>query len=317
MIELINLTKYYGTLKAVDNININIEDGLIYGFLGVNGAGKSTTLGMMTGCLVPDEGTVIINSYDIQTQPVNAKREIGYLPENLPLYMEMTPEEYLVFTARARGVEKKKIYDEVENVMNKTNIFNVRRRLIRQLSKGYRQRVGLAQALIGQPSIIILDEPTVGLDPEQMVEMRELVRSLRGKHTVIFSSHILSEVSMLCDRVFIIDHGSIIYEGTPENLSNMILEGEEIEITLLSETEKAIQALKTLENVKTVEIIRADDKSSTLRVTGVSGSAVEEDIAFALGCIGAAVLKIHKNSRSLEDAFIHLTNNPGKEEMKK
>lgn len=313
MIEINDLSRRYGTLKAVDGLTLRIEDGLIYGFLGVNGAGKSTTLGMMTGCLAPSGGSVKIDGFDIQKEPIKAKQRIGYLPEIPPLYTEMTPEEYLIFVARAKNVEKSKISGEVDGVMRKTGIYDVRRRLIKQLSKGYRQRVGLAQALIGSPAVIILDEPTVGLDPEQMVEIRELIRSLKGRHTVVFSSHILSEVSLLCDRVFIIDHGKLICEDTPENLSNMLQSAEEIEITLISGAQKACEALGKLENVENVEKIREDGDYTVLLVRGKAGASIRDRAAVALSACGAIVAQMSTRTKSLEDVFISLTRSSEKE----
>ena len=218
MIEVRNLTKVYGRKKAVDDLSFTIEDGEIFGFLGPNGAGKSTTMNIITGCLSATEGTVVIDGNDIFEEAYKAKKNVGYLPEQPPLYMDMTVEEYLRFVTEAKKVKKDKRSEEVERVMKKTSILDVHNRLIKTLSKGYKQRVGIAQALIGNPKVIILDEPTVGLDPRQILEIRDLIRNLGKEHTVILSSHILQEVNSVCDKIMIIAHGKLKVCATPEEL---------------------------------------------------------------------------------------------------
>lgn len=218
MIEVRNLTKVYGRKKAVDDLSFTIEDGEIFGFLGPNGAGKSTTMNIITGCLSATEGTVVIDGNDIFEEAYKAKKNVGYLPEQPPLYMDMTVEEYLRFVAEAKKVKKDKRSEEVDRVMKKTSILDVHNRLIKTLSKGYKQRVGIAQALIGNPKVIILDEPTVGLDPRQILEIRDLIRNLGKEHTVILSSHILQEVNSVCDKIMIIAHGKLKVCATPEEL---------------------------------------------------------------------------------------------------
>ena len=218
MIEVRNLTKVYGKKKAVDDLSFTIEDGEIFGFLGPNGAGKSTTMNIITGCLSATEGTVVIDGNDIFEEAYKAKKNVGYLPEQPPLYMDMTVEEYLRFVAEAKKVKKDKLPEEVDRVMKKTSILDVHNRLIKTLSKGYKQRVGIAQALIGNPKVIILDEPTVGLDPRQIPEIRDLIRNLGKEHTVILSSHILQEVNSVCDKIMIIAHGKLKVCATPEEL---------------------------------------------------------------------------------------------------
>ncbi len=218
MIEVRNLTKVYGRKKAVDDLSFTIEDGEIFGFLGPNGAGKSTTMNIITGCLSATEGTVVIDGNDIFEEAYKAKKNVGYLPEQPPLYMDMTVEEYLRFVAEAKKVKKDKRSEEVERVMKKTSILDVHNRLIKTLSKGYKQRVAIAQALIGNPKVIILDEPTVGLDPRQILEIRDLIRNLGKEHTVILSSHILQEVNSVCDKIMIIAHGKLKVCATPEEL---------------------------------------------------------------------------------------------------
>lgn len=218
MIEVRNLTKVYGKKKAVDDLSFTIEDGEIFGFLGPNGAGKSTTMNIITGCLSATEGTVVIDGNDIFEEAYKAKKNVGYLPEQPPLYMDMTVEEYLRFVAEAKKVKKDKLPEEVDRVMKKSSILDVHNRMIKTLSKGYKQRVGIAQALIGNPKVIILDEPTVGLDPRQILEIRDLIRNLGKEHTVILSSHILQEVNSVCDKIMIIAHGKLKVCATPEEL---------------------------------------------------------------------------------------------------
>lgn len=219
MIEVKNLSKNYGPVPAVKGISFTVEDGCIYGFLGPNGAGKSTTMNMLTGCLAPTQGEVKINGHDIIDEAIEAKKCIGYLPELPPLYLEMTPFEYLEFVGRARGLKKDALYDEMERVMEKTKITDVSDRLLRNLSKGYKQRVGIAQAIMGNPDIIILDEPTVGLDPIQIIEIRDLILELGEAHTVILSSHILQEIEAVCNRVIMISQGKVVADDTLEALT--------------------------------------------------------------------------------------------------
>ena len=222
MIEVRNLVKKYGDHLAVDHLDFKIEAGRIYGFLGPNGAGKSTTMNIMTGYLGATEGEVIINGHDILKEPEEAKRHIGYLPEQPPLYMDMTVREYLEFAAELKGIGKKRRAEEISEVEDLVKIKDVEKRLIKNLSKGYRQRVGLAQAVLGFPEIIILDEPSVGLDPKQIIEIRELIRKLSENHTVILSSHILAEVREVCDYIIIISKGKLMASDTPENLERML-----------------------------------------------------------------------------------------------
>ncbi len=317
LIEIQELTKRYGTLTAVENLSLTIQDGLIYGFLGVNGAGKSTTLGMITGCLAPSSGNIRINGHDLFTEPIEAKRCIGYLPETPPLYSEMCVTEYLRFIARARKIPKSGQNAAIEAAIRKTGLIDARNLLISHLSKGYRQRVGLAQAIVGEPDVIILDEPTVGLDPWQVVEIRELIRSLKGSHTVIFSSHILSEVSLLCDRVFILDHGHLLCEDTPQNLEHMLDHGEVLEINVLDpQAQSVIEIVPGVAKVETEA--NPEGKGILLAVHIDSGSKAREAIAIALADAGIAVMGMQVRQHSLEDAFIHLTQDieptPNKEE---
>lgn len=232
MIEVKNLTKKYGDHTAVDHLSFQVEEGQIYGFLGPNGAGKSTTMNMITGYIASTEGTVVINGHDILEEPEEAKKDIGYLPEQPPLYMDMTVIEYLRLAAELKKVPKKDRENMIADIMDTVQLTHMKDRLIKNLSKGYKQRTGLAQALMGYPEVIILDEPTVGLDPKQIIEIRDLIKSLSKKHTVILSSHILSEVSAVCDYVMIISHGHLVASDTPENLAKL-MEGENtLELTI-------------------------------------------------------------------------------------
>lgn len=222
MIEVRNLVKQYGTHLALDDLSFNVEDNEIFGFLGPNGAGKSTTMNIITGYLAPTSGTVSIDGHDIIEDPIGAKKLIGYLPELPPLYPEMTPREYLKFVAEAKGVKKAELKEEVDRVMERTAIADVQNQLIKTLSKGYRQRVGMAEAIIGSPKVIIMDEPTVGLDPMQIIEFREMIHELGKDHTVIISSHILAEISEICHKIMIIVKGKLVAIDTPENLAKKI-----------------------------------------------------------------------------------------------
>ena len=254
VIEVSGLTKRYGKNTAVDHLSFRVKKGQIYGFLGPNGAGKTTTMNMLTGYLAPTEGQIRIDGHDISEEPVEARRRIGYLPEIPPLYLDMTPLEYLRFAAELKGVAKEKRESEVERVMEKTQIQDMQDRLIRHLSKGYRQRVGLAQALLGDPEVLILDEPMVGLDPKQIIEIRELIRSLGKKQTVILSSHILSEITSICDHVMIISHGKLAASATPENLSHYMKNSDVCELKIRGSREACDQARELLKRVKGLEI---------------------------------------------------------------
>ena len=304
MINVQNLRKSYGDTVAVDNLSMTIADNHIYGFLGPNGAGKTTTLNIITGCLAADAGEVVIDGYDILRAPREAKRRIGYLPEQPPLYDDMTPAEFLTFVGEAKGLRGSVLRSSVDAAMEKTDIADVRRRLIRHLSKGYRQRVGIAQAILGEPSTVILDEPTVGLDPIQVSEVRSLIRDLGQAHTVIFSSHILSEVSALCDRVLIISQGRLMAEDTPENLSACAPGIHRITITVRGEPSHALDALKKLSNVS-ASIISGDGGETQLRLE--SRADVREQVSAALASAGVPLLGMMLDMATLEDVFLELT----------
>ena len=312
MIEVKNLTKRYGDNLAVNDLSFTVEKGKIYGFLGPNGAGKSTTMNIITGCLAATSGTVIINGHDIFEEPVEAKKCIGYLPEQPPLYMDMTPREYLMFVAQAKGIERTDREYQINYAMEKTQIMGVQNRLIKNLSKGYKQRVGIAQAMLGSPEIIILDEPTVGLDPIQIIEIRDLIRSLAEDHTVILSSHILTEVAAVCNYVMIIAHGRLIASDTIENLSTYLVGSNILHMTVKGDVNRIRMAINTLANhAKTItyeenpeehsaEIYNIDietDRSADLRELAFN-TFVEEH------CV---ILKMVTEAIGLEDVFLKLT----------
>lgn len=254
MIEVKDLVKRYSKNTAVDHLNFHVQKGQIYGFLGPNGAGKSTTMNMMTGYLAPTEGHILINGYDVAEEPMEARKCIGYLPEIPPLYPDMTVLEYLRFAAELKQVPKNERSTEIERVMDETRIKDMENRLIRHLSKGYKQRVGLAQALLGDPEVLILDEPMVGLDPKQIIEIRELIRGLGQKHTVILSSHILSEISSICDHVLIISNGKLVASDTPENLGSYMKHTDAMELQVRGSKEACEQAIELLKQVKGLEV---------------------------------------------------------------
>lgn len=254
MIEVKDLVKRYGKHVAMDHLSFRVKKGQIYGFLGPNGAGKTTTMNMLTGYLAASEGQIVINGHDVSEEPMEARRCIGYLPEIPPLYLDMTPLEYLEFAAELKGISKDKRGAEIDKVMGQTQIREMQDRLIRHLSKGYRQRVGLAQALLGDPEVLILDEPMVGLDPKQIIEIRELIRSLGKKHTVILSSHILSEITSICDHVMIISHGKLVASDTPENLGHYMKNSDMMELQIHGSREACEKARELLKKVKGLEI---------------------------------------------------------------
>lgn len=308
MIEVSNLTKKYGDHIAVDDLSFRVEKGQIYGFLGPNGAGKSTTMNIITGYLAASRGTVTISGYDILKEPEEAKKNIGYLPELPPLYMDMTVQEYLKFVAELKKVPKKERTQQIEEIMEKTGIQDMRGRLIRNLSKGYKQRVGLAQALIGYPEVIILDEPSVGLDPKQIIEMREFIRSLKEKHTVILSSHILSEVSAVCDHIMIISHGKLIASDSPENLQRMLGGSSELQVNIRGEEDKIMEVLSTLECVQEVE--KCDDPEPEcvkVRIITKQGVDVKEQVFYKLAQAQMPIMSMNKVEKTLEDIYLELT----------
>jgi ABC-2 type transport system ATP-binding protein len=310
LISVKHLTKRYGKHLAVSDLSFEIEKGQIYGFLGPNGAGKSTTMNIMTGCLAATSGTVTIGGYDIFEQPIEAKRLIGYLPEQPPLYMDRTPREYLSFVAQAKGIPAGQRQQKIQEAMTVTGILDVGDRLIKNLSKGYKQRVGIAQAILGDPDIIILDEPTVGLDPRQIIEIRELIRSLGEKHTVILSSHILSEVQAVCSTIMIISKGKLVACDTPENLEKLFIAS--IQVTLTLETQDQEAVTEALEQVSGITEISLEPLADGLLRLRLETDAQEEReflraLFFAFSGVGIPILQMVTSKASLEDVFMELT----------
>ena len=311
MIEVTNLTKKYGKHIAVDHLSFRVEKGQIYGFLGPNGAGKSTTMNIMTGYLAATEGTVLINGHDIMKEPELAKKSIGYLPELPPLYMDMTVREYLQFVAELKKVPKKERKLQVAEVMELTQITDMKERLIKNLSKGYRQRVGLAQAILGYPEVIILDEPMVGLDPKQIIEIRDLIKSLSEKHTVILSSHILSEVSAVCDHIMIIAHGKLVASDTPEGLKKLMSGAAEVDLTVKGSFEalkKALEKDELISKVDTVENLGSEEEGCVnVKIICKENADIRETLYFTLAQAGLVIMKLNYVEKSLEDIFLELT----------
>lgn len=310
MIKVSHLTKKYGKTLAVDDISFEVEGGSIYGFLGPNGAGKSTTMNIITGCLAPTEGEILIDDISMLDDPVAAKRLIGYLPETPPLYSDMTPWEYLRFVAEAKGVRRDRIADEVTDVMAATGVADVKDRLIRNLSKGYRQRVGIAQAMVGDPDIIILDEPTEGLDPQQRTEIRALINDLGRDRTVILSSHVLSEVQEICDKIIVISHGKLVANDTMENISRSLTSETTMLLTVKATPEETAAVIGGVDGVSSFEIVDgADDGTTSAKVKYASSRDMElrEAISFAFSDIRRAVLSMSVEEENLEDIFLKLT----------
>lgn len=307
MIEINNLVKKYGDHTAVDHLSLVVEPGKIYGFLGPNGAGKSTTMNMITGYLGATSGEIKINGHDILKEPEEAKKCIGYLPELPPLYMDMTVKEYLDFVADLKQLEKSLRKRYVEEAMETTGTTEVAGRMIRNLSKGYRQRVGFAQAILGYPEIIILDEPTVGLDPKQIIEIRDLIKSLSKKHTVILSSHILSEVSAVCDYVMIISHGHLVASDTPENLAKL-MEGENtLELTIKGSRTEVEGMLNAIPEIAEKNFTSNENGLVQVNVKTEGNEDIREKIFYACAENQCPILRMENTHVSLEDIFLELT----------
>ena len=309
MIQVSHLTKRYGGHTAVSDLSFSIEKGQIYGFLGPNGAGKSTTMNIMTGCLAATSGQVKIGGYDIFEQPRQAKRLLGYLPEQPPLYLDRTAQEYLTFVGRAKGIRERDLPGQVEQVMEETQTAHVGDRLLKNLSKGYRQRVGIAQAILGDPEAVILDEPTVGLDPKQIIEIRELIQELGRTRTVILSSHILSEVQAVCQTVLIISQGKLVACDTPENLERLFAGSACVEITAEAAEEQVRQLLSPISAITRLEITEAGRGRCSARLTGApqDGDGICRGVFFAFSRAGLPLLRLNMAKASLEDIFLELT----------
>ena len=310
MIQVKNLSKKYGKFVAVDNLNFKINDGEIIGLLGPNGAGKSTTMNMITGFIDVTEGQILINEKDILKNSKEIKKQIGYMPENIPLYQDLTVKEFVKFMAELKGVSKKDKKNEVEETIKKVGLTDVQNKLIKNLSRGYKQRVSLAGAIVGNPKILILDEPTVGLDPKQIIEIRELIKSLGKNHTVILSSHILSEVSQICEKVIIINKGKLITIDTPSNLENLVAEkNNNIIITVEDKEEKMKNLENKYEEISKVELLK-DNEDGTKQYSILSNGDIDlrKRLFDILPKENITIFELKKSEYTLEDAFIKIIN---------
>ncbi len=307
MIEVKDLVKRYGDHVAVDHLSFTVEQGQIYGFLGPNGAGKSTTMNIMTGYLAATEGTVLVNGHDILEEPEEAKACIGYLPEIPPVYMDMTVQEYLSFAAELKKIPKAERAKAIDAVVTKVKLADVRKRLIRNLSKGYRQRVGLAQALLGFPPILILDEPMVGLDPKQIIEMRELIKELAKKHTVILSSHILSEISAVCDHIMIIAHGKLVASDTPEQLESKMGTSNYLTYIIKGDRPHVKEIFYKFNKKISYKIRENEDGTCAVDVQNKGNNDYREDIFYACADAKCPILEIKRENATLEEVFLELT----------
>ena len=307
MIEVKNLVKRYGDHVAVNNLSFTVEEGQIYGFLGPNGAGKSTTMNIITGYLASTEGEVLINGHNILEEPEEAKKCIGYLPELPPVYTDMTVLEYLKFVAELKKIPKDQRKKQILEVMNLVKITDMQNRLIKNLSKGYKQRTGLAQALMGYPEVIILDEPTVGLDPAQVIGIRKLIRELGKTHTVILSSHILSEVQAVCSRVLILSKGELVAEGTPEQLSEKLSPGIRLRVTALGSSDTVLPVVEAVPGITGVQLVSEADGEMTFTAETADTTDRRAEVSRALSEAGCTVLELTAENRSLEEVFLALT----------
>jgi len=308
LIEVNHLTKRYGDHLALDDISFTVGDGEIVGFLGPNGAGKSTTMNIITGYLSSTEGQVLIDGIDVLEQPLEAKKRIGYLPEIPPLYTDMTVEEYIDFACDLKHVPAASKKDTIEQVCKLARVADVRKRLIRNLSKGYRQRVGLAQAMVGDPGTLILDEPTVGLDPKQIIEVRDLIKNLSKNHTILLSSHILQEVQAVCDRLIIINHGRIVAVDTPENLSKNVLQINKLEMRIRGPKNEILTGLEAIDGVESAELIRVREEGSVdVRLEAGENVDVREAVFDFCSTNNYPILMMKTNEINLEDIFLQVT----------
>ena len=307
MIDVEGLTRYYGDKRAISDVSFHVNKGEILGLLGPNAAGKTTTMRILTCYMPPTSGNATIGGYDIFDQSMEVRRITGYLPENPPLYTELTVDDYLLFVAQIKGIEKSGIKREVDTVVEKAALGDVRNKIIGKLSKGFKQRVGLAQSLLNNPQIIILDEPTVGLDPKQIIEIRELIKNLSGDHTVILSSHILPEVEQTCERVVIINEGKVVAEDTPENLTNRLRGNERIVMQVEGSEEAVKKALQPISDIQKMNLQISGNGIVSLEVE--SGKDIRKDLASAVVKNGLGLLELTVDRFTLEDIFLHLTTN--------
>ena len=307
MIQVENITKRYGSFTAVENINFEIEEGEIVGFLGPNGAGKSTTMNMITGFIEPTSGKIIVDGYDISKKPRKAKRQIGYMPEGVPLYSDLTVKEFVTYMAELKGVPRKEKKEKVQKALQETGLTDVQNKLTRNLSRGYKQRVSMAGALVSNPKVIILDEPTVGLDPKQVTEIRALIKELGKEHTVILSSHILSEVSQICNRVIIINNGKIVAIDTPENLEKKVVKDNFVYVTVEDNDNKIESIKEKLPEIKDIKLITEnEDKTKKYIITADEDVDLRKSIFETFAKEGITIFEMKKSDATLEDAFMQL-----------
>lgn len=309
MIQVKNVTKKYGSFIAVKNLNFEIKHGEVIGLLGPNGAGKSTTMNMLTGFIEPTEGNILINGNDIVKKSREAKKNIGYMPENVPLYLDLTVKEFVKYMAELKLVSRKEKNKQVEEIIKETGLEDVKNKLIRNLSRGYKQRVSMAGALVGKPEILILDEPTVGLDPKQIIEIRELIKKLGKEHTVIISSHILSEISQICEKVIIINKGEIVAIDTPSNLENMVNENNSIIITVEDPEDKMVNLKEKIEEISKIELMKDNqDGTKQYAVSGNKEVDLRKILFDNLPKENITIFELRKSEATLEEAFMKLIN---------
>lgn len=312
MIEVKNITKKYGNFVAVDNIRFTIKDGEIVGLLGPNGAGKSTTMNTITGFIEQTEGNVIVNGYDTLKKSKRAKSQIGYMPEGVPLYDDLSIKEFITYMAELKKVKRKEKKEQVQDIIKKTGLDEIQNKLIKNLSRGQKQRVSLAGALVGNPKVLILDEPTVGLDPKQIMEIRSLIKDLGREHTVILSSHILSEVSQICDRVIIINNGKIVAEDTPEHLENKVSSNNIIYITVEDNDDKINTMKEKIKGIKEIKLIETnEDKTKRYMISGEKDEDLRKVIFTEFAKEGITIFEMKKPEVTLEDAFMQIINEGG------
>ncbi|MBU93392.1 MAG: MFS transporter [Chloroflexi bacterium] len=309
MIELKNITKYYGDFPAVTNISFKIEKGEIVGLLGPNGAGKSTTMKMITGFMPPTSGELSVGGNDIVSQSIEARRRIGYLPETVPLYTDMTVYSYIEYMGLLRGLNKKNIKSKIDNVIEICKLEDYRNSLISKLSKGFRQRVGISQAIIHEPEVLVLDEPTIGIDPNQVVETRQLIKNLSGEHTLILSSHILPEVSSICERVLIIHEGEIAASDTIENLSSLMSGKNKVEADIIGSPQAIVAELEKINGVKSVQfsINKSSNEFSTFSIESEINSDIRSEISKIIINNDWGLIRLQSMGMSLEDIFLQIT----------
>lgn len=310
MIKVQNVTKKYNKFLAVDNISFEIADGEVVGFLGPNGAGKSTTMNMITGFIEPTSGEIIVNGYDINQKPKQAKRQIGYMPENVPLYLELTVKEFVAYMADLKLVKRKDKKTEIDRVIEVTGLKDVQGKLIRNLSRGYRQRVSLAGALVGNPPILILDEPTVGLDPKQVIEIRNLIKSLGKEHTILISSHILSEISQMCNKIMIIDKGKILRIDSTSEIEKQTTSSSEIVVTVDDPEGKFNAMKKTISNITSIEFVEDNENGKVYNVK-YKGEDIRKVLFKECAKEDITIVEMKKKENSLEEAFLKITEEGG------